>query len=226
MPVRPTTSTTSASKPSSSAIARPLLPQAAELVHEIVHHRLCLPAVDDRDARGGLAESGRDPELLLRGDVAVWHAFLLAQERHVREDLLRLDVLRHDHELGLAPLDELCDLVRPLADLSALAGAFDALVRLVREILRDLEPDVDGLRHWETSFSSTEPHDSSGSSRRATAQRWQRIKALRGRTRRYRSTPSSTRSTFGHLPSLDCGFPAVCPIGHKTCRNGLHRFAA
>src|SRR3989304_1406892 len=54
---------------------------------------------------------------------------------------------RHHDELGLAALDELRDLVRPFADLSAFARDLDDLVCLVRELLWDLEPDVDRLRH-------------------------------------------------------------------------------
>src|SRR3990172_3623397 len=117
----------------------PSLLQRADLRHELVHHRLPLARVEDRAGCGRLPEPRRDAELLLARHVRVRHRPVLAQEGHVREDLLGLHVLRHHDELGLAPLHELRDLVRPLSELPAVAGDLDELVRLVDEILRRLK---------------------------------------------------------------------------------------
>src|SRR6267378_4024203 len=139
IPVRPTTSTTSAGMLSSSAIVSPRPSGASRLLHraelagEVVEHGLRLARVQDCDRGGRLAKAYCDPELLLAGDVGIGHALFLAEEGHVGEDLLRLDVLRHDDELGLAALDEFRHLVRPFADLPA--------------FLRHLETNVHRLGH-------------------------------------------------------------------------------
>src|SRR6058998_304256 len=97
IPVRPTTSTTSAGMLSSSAIVSPRssdasrLPHCAKLAGQVVEHRLRLARVQDRDGGGRLAEADRDPELLFAWDVGVGHALFLTEEGHVGEDLLRLD---------------------------------------------------------------------------------------------------------------------------------------
>src|SRR5439155_17784494 len=93
------------------------------------------------------AEAHRDAELLLARHVGVGHALLFAEEWHVREDLLRLDVLRHHDELRLASLDELRDFVRPLADFPALLRELDRLIGLVDELFRHLEANVHWLGH-------------------------------------------------------------------------------
>src|SRR5438552_12905650 len=154
MPVRPTTSTTSAGMLSSSAIfrlrptERPSLLHRADLRRDVLDHGLRLTGVEDRDRSRRLAEADRDAELLLARDVRVGHALLLAQERHVGQDLLRLDVLRHHDELSLASLDELRDLVRAFPDLPALLREFDRLVGLVDQVLRHLEAHVHRFGHW------------------------------------------------------------------------------
>src|SRR2546426_535382 len=56
-------------------------------------------------------------------------------------------VLRHHDELRLASLDELRDLVRPLADFPALLRELDRLIRLVDELFRHLEANVHWLGH-------------------------------------------------------------------------------
>src|SRR5207247_11431832 len=153
IPVRPTTSTTSAGMLSSSAIVSPRPSEASRLLHraklagQVVEHGLRLARVQDCDGGRRLAETHRDPELLFAGYVCIRHALFLAEEGHVREDLFRLDVLRHDDELGLAAFDELRDLVRPLADLSAFLRQLDRLIRLVDQILRHLETNVHRLGH-------------------------------------------------------------------------------
>src|SRR2546427_242278 len=58
-----------------------------------------------------------------------------------------LDDLRHHDELRLAALDELRDLVRPLADFPALLREFDRLIGLVDELLRHFEANVHWLGH-------------------------------------------------------------------------------
>src|SRR3970282_2894245 len=99
IPVRPTISTTSAGMLSSSAMRAHSLVQGPELGGEVVEEGLRLPAVKDRHGRGRLAESRGHAELLLARHVPVGHALLLAEQGHVGEDLLGLDVLRHDDEL-------------------------------------------------------------------------------------------------------------------------------
>src|SRR5436309_15963583 len=144
IPVRPTTSTTSAGMLSTSAIESPRPSEASRLLHrgklagQVVEHGLRLARVQDRDGGRRLAEAHRDPELLFAGDVGIRHALFLAEEGHVGEDLLRLDVLRHDDELGLAAFDELRDLVRPLADLAAFLRQLERLLRLVVHVFRQL----------------------------------------------------------------------------------------
>src|SRR5438445_11024761 len=153
MPVRPTTSTTSAGMLSSSAIfrlrptGRPSLLHRTDLRRDVLDHGLRLPGVEDRDRRRRLAEAHRDAELLLARDVRIGHALLLAQERHVSEDLFGLDVLRHDDELGFAAFEELRDFVRPSSDFPAFLRELDRLIRLVDELLRHLETNVHRLGH-------------------------------------------------------------------------------
>src|SRR3990170_5154155 len=153
IPVRPTTSTTSAGMLSSSAIVHlhrvrgSSLLQGTDLRREVVQERLRLPRLHDRDGGGRLPQADRDAELLLARDIPVGHALLLAEQGHVGEDLLWLDVLRHDNERGLASLNKLRDLVRPLADLPALLRQLDRLVHLVDELLRHFETHVHGLGH-------------------------------------------------------------------------------
>src|SRR5207244_1297768 len=57
------------------------------------------------------------------------------------------DVLRQHDELRLAALDELRDLVRPLADFPGLLRELDRLIGLVDELLRHLESNVHRLGH-------------------------------------------------------------------------------
>src|SRR5207302_277556 len=148
IPVRPTTSTTSAGMLSSSAIVSPRPSDASRLLHraklagQVVEHRLRLARVQDRDGGRRLPEAHRDPELLLAGDVGIGHALFLAKEGHVGEDLFRLNVLCHDDELGLAAFDELRDLVRPLAHLPAFLRQLAGLIRLVDHVLRHLETNL------------------------------------------------------------------------------------
>src|SRR3990170_1646723 len=159
IPVRPTTSTTSAGMPSSSPMVPSLL-QGAELRHELVEHRLRLARVRDRHAGGRLAEAGGDAQLLLARDVRERDALLLAQDRHVHEDFWRVDVLRHRDKVRVPALDELRDLVRPLPQLPGVAGELDDLVRLVDEFLRHLEAHVDRFGHAVTSLGPNGPHQS------------------------------------------------------------------
>src|SRR5437867_286069 len=119
----------------------------ADLRGDVVDDGLRFARVEDRDRGGRLAQAHRDAELLLTRHVGVRHALLFAEERHVREDLLRLDVLRHHDELRLASLDELRDLVRPFADFPALLRELDRLIRLVDELFRHLEANVHWLGH-------------------------------------------------------------------------------
>src|SRR5437879_6091080 len=136
IPVRPTTSTTSAGILSSSAIVpvllrRPSLLHRAELAGKVVQHRLRLARVQDRDRGRRLAEAHGHAQLLLARDVGIGHALLFTQEGHVGEDLFRLHILGHDDELRLSALDEFRDLVRALSDLPALLGEFNRLIGLV-----------------------------------------------------------------------------------------------
>src|SRR2546426_12367260 len=131
IPVRPTTSTTSAGMLSSSPCSLTRVSGESSLLHradfrgDVIEDRLRLARVADRDRCGRLAQADRDAELLLARYVGVGHALLFAEERHVRQDLLWLDVLRHHDELRLAALDELRDLVRPLADFPGLLRELD-----------------------------------------------------------------------------------------------------
>src|SRR5256712_12593179 len=151
MPVRPTTSTTSAGMLSSSAIFRlrptegPSLLHRADLRRDVVEHGLRLAGVEDRDRSRRLAGAHRDAELLLARDVRIGHTLLFAQERHVSEDLFGLDVLGHHDELRLAAFHELRDFVRSFADFPALLRELDRLIRLVDELLRHLETNVHRL---------------------------------------------------------------------------------
>src|SRR3972149_1572096 len=120
-PVRPTTSTTSAGMPSSSPMLSSLL-QGAELRHELVEHRLRLARIRDRHTGGRLAEAGGNAQLLLARNVRERDALLLAEDRHVHENLRRVDVLRHRDEVRVPAFDELRDLVRPLPKLPGGAG--------------------------------------------------------------------------------------------------------
>src|SRR5437016_13674937 len=93
MPVRPTTSTTSAGMLSSSAIfrlrptGRPSLLHRTDLRRDVLDHGLRFPAVEDRDRSRRLAEAHRGAEPLLAPAVRIGHSLLLAQVRHVSEEL-------------------------------------------------------------------------------------------------------------------------------------------
>src|SRR3990172_2746703 len=154
IPVRPTTSTTSAGMPSSSPMVSSLF-QGAELRHELVEHRLCLARVRNRHAGRRLAEARGDADLLLARHVREGDSLLLAEDRHVHEDLGRIDVLRHRDEVRVPALAELRDLVRPLAQLPGVSGEFDDLVGLVDEFLRHLEAHVDRLCPSRTTFCAS-----------------------------------------------------------------------
>src|SRR2546430_8115804 len=118
IPVRPTTSPPSAGILSSPAIVSPRSAEASRLLHrselagQIVEHGLRLARVEDRDRGRRLAEAHRHAQLLLARDVGVRHALLFAEEGHVGQDLLRLHVLGHHDELGLAALDQCRPFVR------------------------------------------------------------------------------------------------------------------
>src|SRR3989304_1400072 len=84
IPVRPTTSTTSAGVPSSSGIA---LTSSAR----------------GSCRRGRLPGPGGDAELLLARHVRVRDGLLLAEDGHVHQDFRRVDVFRHHDELGVPP---------------------------------------------------------------------------------------------------------------------------
>src|SRR2546428_926399 len=163
MPVRPTTSTTSAGMLSSSAIFRlrptegPSLLHRADLRRDVIDHGLRLAGVEDRDRSRRLAEAHRDAELLLARDVRIRHTLLFAQERHVSEDLFGLDVLGHHDELRLAAFHELRDFVRSFADFPALLRELDRLIRLVDKILRHLEANAHRLVHWQDRIPPRHP---------------------------------------------------------------------
>src|SRR6267378_2886743 len=86
IPVRPTTSPTSAGILSSSAIVSPRssevlgLLHRAELAGQLIEHGLRLARVEDRNRGRGLAEAHRDAQLLLARDVRVRDAFFLAEQ--------------------------------------------------------------------------------------------------------------------------------------------------
>src|SRR2546427_273144 len=126
------------------------VPGSISLPQKEQDRRGCIGSPDRELAglAGGLAVHADVPDLhaplhLARADAAL----LLAQERHVSEDLFGLDVLRHDDELGFAAFDELRDFVRPFADFPALLRELDRLIRLVDELLRHLETNVHRLGH-------------------------------------------------------------------------------
>src|SRR5271170_7278548 len=97
MPVRPINSTTSAGEPFSSAMddsgGTPLLLQGRIGERELLEKPLRLAGLDDRDAGGGLRETGGLAQPALLGNVEVRDPLLLAEHRDVGEDLDRVDVL-------------------------------------------------------------------------------------------------------------------------------------
>src|SRR4030042_903770 len=70
----------------------------------------------------------------------------------MHQDLRRGNVLGHDDHEGLAPLNELRDLVGSLPDLPAVPGELDQLVSLVSKFLRHLELHIYWLWQVDTSF--------------------------------------------------------------------------